>query len=446
MLLTTISNKAKKVMSLILAVVLVASAMSLSAFALTDAEKQEYEAKIEEIKQQIAENEKKIEALDEEASQYDGEISSLQDKIAVLQSQIDLYNQEIAIIDADIDRIDTQITGIETEIDTLNEQVKTLDAQVKELEKEKEETYKLLGERIRASYMSGASSSLEYILTSDEFEFQSYLERVELLQRIAEHDDEIIKDLEKSIEAIGVKLVEIEDAKTRLASKIKELDDAKKEYEAKKQEQVDARKVIEDSEALIQADLDKVLSVVNGLDAQSQEYQDAIDKREEAILELENKLSEKNVYYGSGNAGEMIWPLPYEDAYISSSFKFRWGKQHNGIDTCRWSGTEGADVIAVKDGTVETASWGWGGGYGNYVVINHGDGVLSYYAHLSNITVSTGQSVQQGQVIGHAGNTGYSFGAHLHFGLMINGSWVNPVNYLTRYTPGGSYIQATDGY
>lgn len=439
MLLTTI-NKTKKLLCIILALVFVSSAFTLSTYALTDEEKQQYQNQIDEIKQQIEDNKKKIDALDQEASQYDGEISSLQDKIAVLQSQIDLYNQEIALIDEDIDRIDSQIDGIQNEIDSLNKQIKELDDQVKQLEQEKAETYELLGERIRASYMSGAGSSLEYIFTSDDFEFQSYLERVELLQRIAEHDDEIVKELEKNIEDIAVKVTEIEDMKTRLGTKITELDDAKKEYEAKKQEQVDARKIVEDSEAEIQADLDKVVSVVNGLDEQSQEYKNAIEKREKAILELENKLSEKNVYYGSGNAGNMVWPLPYSDVYVSSRFKYRWGKQHNGIDTCRWSGTHGADVVAVKSGTIEVANWGYGGGYGNYVVVNHGDGVLTYYAHLSNITVSVGQSVQQGQVIGQAGNTGYSFGAHLHFGLMINGSWVDPLKYLD----GGSSIQCTD--
>lgn len=439
MLLKTI-DKSKRLFCLILALVFISSAVSISTYALTDAEKQEYKDKIEEIKAQIEENKKKIEELDAEASKYDGTVSSLQDKIDVLQDQIDLYNQEIALIDDDINKIDTQINGIQSEIDALNDEVKKLDEQVKELELEKEETYKLLGERIRVSYMSGASTPLEYLLTSDDFEFQAYLERVELLQRIAEHDDAVVKQLEKNIEDIAVKVNEIEDVKTRLASKITELDEAKLEFEAKKQEQVDARKVVEDAEAEIQADLDKVMSVVNGLDKQSQEYQNAINKREEAILELENKLSDKNIYYGSGSTGDMIWPLPYSDVYVSSRFKIRWGKQHNGIDTCRWSGTEGADVVSVKDGTIEVANWGWGGGYGNYVVVNHGDGVLTYYAHLSNITVSVGQKVKQGQVIGQAGNTGYSFGAHLHFGLMINGSWKDPLQYLE----GGSTIQCTD--
>lgn len=439
MLSKTIKNS-KKVLSLFLALVFIMSTFTISVYALTDAEKQEYKDQIEDIKDQIAENQKKIDALDAEAAKYDDDVSALQDKISILHDQIDLYNQEIALIDEDINKIDAQIAGIETEIEDLNEQVKQLDEQVKQLEAEKAETYKLLGERIRVSYMSGASTPLEYLLTSDDFEFQAYLERVELLQRIAEHDDAVVKQLEKNIEDIAVKVTEIEDVKVRLKSKITELDEAKKDYEAKKQEQVDARKIIEDKEALIQADLDKIMAVVNGYDRESQQYKDAIEKREKEILELEEKLAGKNTYYGNGNAGDMCWPLPYDDVYVSSRFKWRWGKQHNGIDTCRWSGTHGADVVSVKDGTIDVASWGYGGGYGNYVVVNHGDGVVTYYAHLSNITVTPGQKVKQGQVIGQAGNTGYSFGAHLHFGLMINGSWVDPLKYLD----GGSTIQCTD--
>ncbi len=450
MLLKAVFNKSKRIFSFLFAIVFIVGTLSVSVFALTDAEKQEYENKIEEIKQQIAENQEKIDALDKEASQYDPEINTLQSKIDALQGQIDLYNDEIALIDADIDRVDQQISSVEAEIESLNNQIVELDNQVIALEQEKADTYVLLGERIRASYMAGASSPLEFILTSDDFEFLAYLERVELLRRIAENDDKIIKQLEENIVEIGKKVTEIEDVKKRLNVKIGELDEAKLEYEEKKQVQVDARKIIEDNEALIQKDLDKVMAIVNKLDAQSEEYKDAIASREDAIWELEQKLAQQNTYYGSGATGDMIWPLPYEDAYISSSFKMRTlngvTRQHNGVDTCRRGGTHGADVIATKAGTVEVANWGWGGGYGNYVVVNHGNGVLSYYAHLSNISVSVGQSVRQGQVIGNAGNTGYSFGAHLHFGLMINGSWVNPCSYLTRKTPGGKYISADDGY
>ena len=437
-------KKSKKITSLVLALVLVLSALTISVYALTDSEKQEYEAKIEAIQSQIKENEEKIKELKAEAATYDDEIGALQEKIDVLQDQIDLYNEEIALIDADIAVIDNQISGIENEIDALNKQIDELDKQVLVIEQEIADTYTLLGERIRVAYMSGAGTSLEYLLTNDEFEFQSYLERVELLERIAEHDDALIKDLEDDIESLKVKVVEIKDMQTRLDSKIKELDEVKKEHEAKKQEQVDARKVILDAEAEIQADLDKVMSIVNKLNNTSAEYEPAIEKGEATILDYEQKLSQQNTSFGSGQvSGDMIWPLPYSDTYVSSSFKMRTlngvTRQHNGIDICRWAGTHGASIVAVKDGTVEYANHsGYGGGYGLYVVINHGNGVKTYYAHLSSVHVNTGDYVTQGTVIGLAGNTGYSFGAHLHFGLMINGGWVNPMNYLSK--PSGLQI------
>lgn len=444
MLLKT-TDKSKRFLSFVLSFVLIFGIMSFSAYALTDSEKQEYEDKIDAIKEQIKENEKKIAELEAEAATYDDEINGLQDKIDVLQEQIDLYNDEIALIDADIQVIDNQITGIENEIEDLNKQIKSLDEQVLEIQQEIADTYTLLGERIRATYMTGANSSLEFLLSSNDFQFQEYLERTELLERIAEHDDALIKELEENIESLKSKILEIEDMKTRLSSKIEELDKAKAEHEAKKQEQVDARKIIEDKEAEIQADLDKVMSIVNGLNSKSKEYEAAMQKGEATILEYEQKLSEQNTSYGSGQVkGDMIWPLPYSDTYVSSSFKMRTlngvTKQHNGLDICRWAGTYGAQIVAVKEGTVEVANKsGWGGGYGLYVVINHGEGVKTYYAHLSAVSVNVGDYVTQGTVIGNAGNTGYSFGAHLHFGLMINGGWVNPMNYLSK--PAGLQIR-----
>ncbi|MBS7360644.1 MAG: peptidoglycan DD-metalloendopeptidase family protein, partial [Oscillospiraceae bacterium] len=432
------TKKSVKIFSLILSLIMIFSVFSVSSYAVTDAEKAEYEKKIEDIKSQIKENEQKIKELKEEASTYDGDISALQEKIDVLQSQIDLYDEEIALIDADIAVIDNQIQSIEQEIDELNKQIDELDKQVLKIQQEIADTYTLLGERIRVAYMSGANSTLEYLLTSDDFEFQSYLERAELLQRIAEHDDALITELEENIENLKSKMIEIEDMKTRLNSKIEELDEVKAEHEAKKQEQVDARKVIQDAEDEIQADLDKVMSVVNSLNSKSKEYEAAIEKGESAILEYENKLASQNDSYGSGVvSGNMIWPLPYSNTYVSSSFKMRTlngvTKQHNGIDICRWGGTSGANIVAVKDGTVEVAYHsGYNGGFGLYVVINHGNGVKTYYAHMSNVSVNVGDYVTQGRVIGQAGNTGYSFGAHLHFGVMVNGSWQNPMNYLTK--------------
>ena len=440
MLLRLIKTKCGKTVCFVVSLILVIASVSFSAFALTDAERQEYKKKIEDIKGEIEENNKKIDELKKQAASHDDEINALQDEIDAWQAQVDLYNKEIALIQSDIDDVDAQITSVENEIDALNKQIEELDAQVAEIQQQIADTYTLLGKRIRASYMSGSNSSLEYLLTADDFEYQSYLERIELLDRISQHDDALVNDLKADIEKLQQKMDEIEDVKSQKAAKIEELEGMKKDLEAKKQEQVDARKVVEEAEAEIQKQLDKVLSVVASLKASSAEYEKAVERGEDTIREYEEKLARQEQQYGGGSGqinGDMIWPLPYGDTYVSSSFKMRTlngvTRQHNGIDICRWAGTYGASVVASKEGTVEVAYHsGYNGGFGLYVVINHGNGVKTYYCHLSSVYVSVGDYVTQGTQVGCAGNTGYSFGAHLHFGLMINGSWVNPINYLTR--------------
>lgn len=111
--------------------------------------------------------------------------------------------------------------------------------------------------------------------------------------------------------------------------------------------------------------------------------------------------------------------------YISSYYGTRSRGWHTGVDFAAPSGT---DIYAWKSGTVIFS--GWSGSYGNYIKVDHGNGQISCYAHCSRLAVSVGQSVVQGQIIGYVGTTGNSTGNHLHFEIMINGNFVNPLNYI----------------
>ncbi len=142
----------------------------------------------------------------------------------------------------------------------------------------------------------------------------------------------------------------------------------------------------------------------------------------------------------SSFSGSMTWPVPGHYV-ISSYYGSRWGTWHNGIDISDGA-TNGATIVAAASGTVtdvvtgcphdygKSSSCGCGGGYGNYVVISHGNGTSTYYAHCSSIYVSYGQSVSAGEAIGSVGSTGYSTGPHLHFEVLEGGSPVDPTNYL----------------
>jgi len=141
------------------------------------------------------------------------------------------------------------------------------------------------------------------------------------------------------------------------------------------------------------------------------------------------KISNHVVAAGDGiSTGRFVWPLP-SCRMISSPFGYRWGKLHAGIDISG-NGVYGKPVVAADGGVVVETNTGWGGGYGKYIIIDHGGGYRTVYAHLSSVNVTTGQKVSQGQFIGRAGNSGQSYGAHLHFEIRINGRSVNPVPYL----------------
>lgn len=154
-----------------------------------------------------------------------------------------------------------------------------------------------------------------------------------------------------------------------------------------------------------------------------QAHEAAIQKAKQAAA------AKKQITSRSGSTlrnKEYISGVPLEKyTYISSYYGTRSRGWHTGVDFAAPGGT---DIYAWKSGTVIFS--GWSGGYGNYIKVDHGNGQISCYAHCSKLAVSVGQSVVQGQVIGYVGTTGNSTGNHLHFEIMINGSFVNPLNYI----------------
>ena len=112
---------------------------------------------------------------------------------------------------------------------------------------------------------------------------------------------------------------------------------------------------------------------------------------------------------------------------VTSRFGARWGRTHKGVDI---GAAKGTPIMAAASGTVTTAQYGYGGGYGNYVIISHGNGIQTLYGHCTTLNVSVGQSVSQGQQIATVGSTGASTGNHLHLEIRINGVAQNPQNYL----------------
>jgi murein DD-endopeptidase MepM/ murein hydrolase activator NlpD len=153
-----------------------------------------------------------------------------------------------------------------------------------------------------------------------------------------------------------------------------------------------------------------------------QEYLGEIAALEAASRRISAQLQATGSHGSGVSASGLIWPV---NGPVTSPFGWRWGRMHEGIDIGAGTGTP---IAAAAAGTVVYA--GWEEGYGNFVVIDHGDGLATAYGHQSRIAVSNGQSVSQGQVIGYVGCTGHCFGDHLHFEVRVGGAPVNPMGYL----------------
>ena len=167
--------------------------------------------------------------------------------------------------------------------------------------------------------------------------------------------------------------------------------------------------------------------MIEKMEADSEAFDEMID---DIIREAEARNVPKNFTPSGG----LIWPLQYSDAYISSGYGERSGigtaysTFHGGVDTCCWSGTYGKSVSAAANGVVLTAAYN-SSGYGYYILLDHGNGMYTLYGHNSELLVSVGETVTQGQIIARAGETGYAFGAHVHFEVRIDGEKVDPTDY-----------------
>lgn len=154
-------------------------------------------------------------------------------------------------------------------------------------------------------------------------------------------------------------------------------------------------------------------------------------EKEEQERKAAQKIAKRKKYQvtsrGSSLPRVSSYAFPLKSySYVSSEYGPRWGKIHTGIDLAAPAGTH---IYSWRSGTVTFA--GWSGSYGNFIIVDHGDGFVTRYAHCSKIAVTKGQTVSQGQVIGYVGTTGNSTGNHLHFEVKVNGNFVNPRNYLS---------------
>ncbi|QGP92218.1 Peptidase family M23 [Neomoorella glycerini] len=325
------------------------------------------------------------------------------DEGEALLRQLQQLEQEIKEKEAQIARLDQELNAAQARV-----QQATLKLQQAEAAQGKR--MDILRTRLKDIYQVGQVNYLEVLLQSTSLE--DFLVRMELLAKIAQGDMKLIQEIKAEREKIAVQKAELEAERDKIAQLRRQADGERVQLASRQESRRQLLAQVEAEKKRVAAALDEM---------------EALARQIAAKIRAEQAKSKRQLAPG-GTKG-MLWPLPgYTD--ISSPFGWRihpllkTRRFHDGVDLPAPAGTE---IIAPLDGQV--ISTGYLGGYGNHIVIDHGGGLSTMYAHLSAILVREGQEVKKGQVIGRVGSTGWSTGPHLHFMVLLQGEPTNPMNY-----------------
>ncbi len=341
----------------------------------------------------------------------------LENELNIISEKKEEELQKKSLIDEQINATRSEINLLDEMISTLESQLEEAEAELEEAEAQIEENLELSKNRIRSAYEQGDASMLEILAQSKSI--YDLITKVEIVGEITKKDNEVIDSIRKNKEIIEQKREEIKDNKAANEQAASQLSSKKKQLEKKQ----------EASEELIDE--------MNGSEAATRRAVLAAEAAEEQLQsEIRAALAAASSGSSSGvvDSGDFMWPLDSKYRNITSQFGYRTHpithvyKLHTGVDISS-SGIRGASIYAAKGGTVMKA--GYNTGYGNYVLINHGDGYATLYGHADTLLVSAGQVVNKGDVLGYVGSSGYSTGPHLHFEIMKNGEYTNPLGYFS---------------
>ncbi|MBR2133412.1 MAG: peptidoglycan DD-metalloendopeptidase family protein [Eubacterium sp.] len=413
------SKLSTKILSLAMSAVLAVTGFSytLVAQAKTTAELQSEKQKIQS---EINEAQSKIDALSGEKAETQEYLDALSQKINLLQDKIDNLESDKASLQA-------EINSIQVSIDQTVDEIETAQEQIDEKQNIFDGLYDLYCERLRAMYVSGSVSSLEVIMTCPDM--SSMLTRSQMIKSVSEKDSAALDELITMME-------EIEAQKQALEVKRSELNQAKEDLEADKSKLQASINEISTSKSELDSQAAEANALMKKLSSQTSEYMELIETNREELQAVQNEINAAisnqgsrggGSYNGSSGSGSGQLSYPTDYRTISAGYpNYASGAYHGGVD---FPCPSGSNVYAAGSGKVILVKY-LNYSYGYHVVIDHGDGLSTLYAHNSAIHVSVGQTVSQGQVIASSGSTGNSTGPHCHFEVRVNGNRVNPLSYL----------------
>ena len=352
--------------------------------------------------------------LADELEEKQQQLNSVQQQIEAQQRKAELARRKEQSIAEQLRAIQRELDTAEDEYETVNDQLENTEQHIKanvelsnRLTKKLEVQTKTLHRRIRDIYKNGQVNYLDVLLGAKDF--NDFVGRMDILKKILAYDNALIQGTKADRETLRK---------------------AKEQLEADRAKIVELRKLAAAKREQVAERRQERRGVLNAATYERETAERAYRELIETSRQIEQMIKriqsgEKNI---GGSTGTMTWPAEGE---ITSPFGWRvhpiFGTQrlHTGIDI----GADYGDAIRAADGGVVIHA-DWMSGYGNAVIIDHGNGISTLYAHNSQLLVDEGQTVAKGQTVARCGSTGYSTGPHLHFEVRQNGSPVNPLNYL----------------
>lgn len=433
-------NKLKRILCAMLCVCMISIPMAIPTVVSAEDSISDLEQQLQQLEQ---ENQKYQKILDDTKS----DIAEKEEYKSALVSKVQVLDEKIAVT--------------REKISSLNDDIKEKqDAYDKGLS-EVEDQFDALANRLRILYMSGNATDLEIIFGAKDF--SDLIDKMELVKNLANSDKELISEIQTKLDELSTQKESLEADKKDLETQQSSLKSDQDEFNKLISDNDEILKNLYASNSKAQNSLESAALKSDEIESKISEYYAAQKAAAEQAAQAAQSSSSSSggssgsssssssgsSSSGSSSSGSssvivpsgsgFAWPTPGFVSRSSEWFEDREVYNHGGIDIAG-AGIMGTPVVAAADGTViatnsscthnwgKSYSCGCGGGYGNYVMISHAGGKMTVYGHLTSLTVSTGQSVSRGQIIGYVGSTGNSTGPHLHYECRLNGVRYNPMS------------------
>ena len=372
----------------------------------------------DKIQDKIDEAQSKIDALAGQKKETKEYISALDVKIQALKDKISTLKAEANELQGSINKVKGKIEKTENQIDDIQADIDAKQAEF-------DETFDEYCQRLRAMYVSGHASNLEVLLTSSDI--SSILTRSEMIKSVSKRDSDTLNGLME-------KMNESEKEKASLEKKRIELNEDKDKLQSQKKKLDSNIATVNASKSELDAQISEANALMRKLNDQTAEYMETIEDNEDELAEIEAEIrraqaANSGSMAGSTGSGAHSGSLGYptNSRRVSAGYpNYSSGRYHGGVD---FPVPTGSPIYASASGTVIIAK-NLNYSYGHYLVVDHGNGLSTLYAHNSTLLVGVGDHVNKGQVIARSGSTGNSTGPHCHFEVRVNGTRVNPFNYL----------------